>query len=181
MRVIEEDERGERKGARGGRKEDQELQRFVALCEKQLNKVAGKALCKCAAGSRNVCEAPLCGCMSKHFTYPLVAQRFEGTFHVFAKAKTFHFSAERRVAQTLSLYLPKNFTSVEARHASAYRYCSAAQDISALRTLPHFTFLLRQKHFTFRRLICSLFAHFGNAEKFHSLCTLSTLMPDICL
>ena len=54
---------------RGKRKEDQELRRFVALCEKQSNKVAGKALCKCAAGSHNVCEASLCGCMSKHFTF----------------------------------------------------------------------------------------------------------------
>ena len=33
----------------------------------------------------------------------------------------------------------------------------------------HFTFLPRQKHFTFRRLICSLFAYIGNAEKFHVL------------
>ena len=41
----------------------------MALCEKQSNKVAGKALCKCAAGSHNVCEAPLCGSMSKHFTF----------------------------------------------------------------------------------------------------------------
>ena len=32
---------------------------FVELYEKQLNS---------AAGSLNVCEAPLCGCMSKHFT-----------------------------------------------------------------------------------------------------------------
>ena len=47
---------------------------------------------------RNVCEAPLCGSMSKHFTCPLVAQRFEGTFHVFAKAKTFHFCAEDMLA-----------------------------------------------------------------------------------
>ena len=75
----------------------------------------------------NVCEAPLCGCMSKHFTCPLVAQRIKSAFHVFALAKTFHFSAEGRAAQTLSLYLPKNFTSVAARHAFAYRYCSAAQ------------------------------------------------------
>ena len=120
------------KDREGERKEDQELRRFVALCKKQTSKVAGKALCKCAAGSLNVCEAPLCGCMSKHFTCPLVAQRFEGTFHVFAKAKTFHFSAERRVVQTLSLYLPKNFTSVATRHAFAYRYCSAAQDISVI-------------------------------------------------
>ena len=57
---------------------------FVELYEKQLNS---------AAGNLNVCDAPLCGCMSKHFTCPLVALRFEGTFHVFAKAKTFHFSA----------------------------------------------------------------------------------------
>ena len=63
MREVREKER------EGERKEDQELQRFVALCEKQSNKVAGKALCKCAAGSHNVCEAPLCGCMSKHFTF----------------------------------------------------------------------------------------------------------------
>ena len=58
---------------------------------------------------RNVCEAPLCGSMSKHFTRSFVAQRFRA----------------------------------------------------------HFTFLPRQKHFTFRRLICSLFAHICNAEKFH--------------
>ena len=63
MREVREKER------EGERKEDQELQRFVALCEKQSNKVAGKALCKCAAGSLNVCDAPLCGCMSKHFTF----------------------------------------------------------------------------------------------------------------
>ena len=83
---------------RGERKEDQELRRFVALCEKQSNKVAGKALCKCAAGSLDVCEAPLCGSMSKHFTCLLVALRFEGTFHVFAKEKTFHFCAEDMLA-----------------------------------------------------------------------------------
>ena len=118
------------KDREGERKEDQELRRFVALCEKQSNKVASKALCKCAAGSHNVCDAPLCGCMSKHFTCPLVAQRFEGIFHVFVKAKTFHFSAERKAAQTLLLYLPKNFTSVAARHAFAYRYCRAVQDES---------------------------------------------------
>ena len=98
MRVIQEDERGGRKGARGGRKEDKELRRFVALCEKQSNKVAGKALCKCAAGSHNVCEAPLCGSMSKHFTRSFVAQRFKSAFHVFAKAKTFHFCAEDMLA-----------------------------------------------------------------------------------
>ena len=63
MREVREKER------EGERKEDQELRRFVALCEKQSNKVAGKALCKCAAGSRNDCDAPLCGCMSKHFTF----------------------------------------------------------------------------------------------------------------
>ena len=61
---------------------------------------------------RNVCDAPLCGSMSKHFTCPLVALRFEGTF---------------------------------------------------------LTFLPWQKHFTFRRLMCSLFAHICNAEKFHVL------------
>ena len=63
MREVREKER------EGERKEDQELRRFVALCEKQSNKVAGKALCKCAAGSHNICEAPLCGSMSKHFTF----------------------------------------------------------------------------------------------------------------
>ena len=63
MREVREKER------EGERKEEQELRRFVALYEKQSNKVAGKALCKCAAGSHNVCEAPLCGCMSKHFTF----------------------------------------------------------------------------------------------------------------
>ena len=68
------------------------------MCEKQSNKVAGKALCKCAAGSLNVCDAPLCGCMSKHFTRSFVAQRFKSAFHVFAKAKTFHFCAEDMLA-----------------------------------------------------------------------------------
>ena len=87
MREVREKER------EGERKEDQELRRFVALCKKQSNKVAGKALCKCAAGSHNVCEAPPCGSMSKHFTRSFVAQRFKSAFHVFAKAKTFHFSA----------------------------------------------------------------------------------------
>ena len=45
--------------------------------------------------ARHVCDAPLCGRTSKHFTCPLVALRFEGTFHVFANvlAKTFHFCA----------------------------------------------------------------------------------------
>ena len=57
MREVREKER------EGERKEDQELQRFVALCEKQSNKVASEALCKCAAGSLNVCE------VSKHFTF----------------------------------------------------------------------------------------------------------------
>ena len=57
---------------------------FVELYEKQLNS---------AAGSLNVCEAPLCGSMSKHFTRSFVAQRFKSAFHVFALAKTFHFSA----------------------------------------------------------------------------------------
>ena len=42
---------------------------------------------------RNVCDAPLCGCMSKHFTRSFVAQRFKSAFHVFATEKTFHFSA----------------------------------------------------------------------------------------
>ena len=46
-----------------------------------------------AASYHNVCDAPLCGCMSKHFTRSFVAQRFKSAFHVFAKAKTFHFSA----------------------------------------------------------------------------------------
>ena len=41
----------------------------------------------------NVCEAPLCGCMSKHFTRSFVAQRIKSAFHVFALAKTFHFCA----------------------------------------------------------------------------------------
>ena len=108
--------RNERNRERGGRKEDQELRRFVALCEKQSNKVAGKALCKCAAGNLNVCDAPLCGSMSKHFTRSFVAQRIKSAFHVFASAKTFHFSAERKAAQMLSLYLPKNFTSVARAH-----------------------------------------------------------------
>ena len=92
MREVKEKER------EGERKEDQELRRFVALCEKQSNKVAGKALCKCAAGSHNVCDAPLCGCMSKHFTRSFVAQRFKSAFHVFALAKTFHFCAEDMLA-----------------------------------------------------------------------------------
>ena len=47
---------------------------------------------------RNVCEAPLCGCMSKHFTRSFVAQRIKSAFHVFAKAKTFHFCAEDTLA-----------------------------------------------------------------------------------
>ena len=47
---------------------------------------------------RNVCEAPLCGCMSKHFTRSFVAQRFKSAFHVFANAKTFHFCAEDTLA-----------------------------------------------------------------------------------
>ena len=53
------------------------------------------------------------GSMSRHFTCPLVALRFEGTFHVFANvlAKTFHFSAEKEAALAQPLYLPKNFTS----------------------------------------------------------------------
>ena len=62
---------------------------FVELYEKQLNS---------AAGSLNVCEAPLCGCMSKHFTRSFVAQRFKSAFHVFALAKTFHFCAEDTLA-----------------------------------------------------------------------------------
>ena len=72
----------------------------MALCEKQSNKVAGKALCKCAAGSHNVCDAPLCGCMSKHFTRSFVAQRFKSAFHVFTNflVKTFHFCAEDMLA-----------------------------------------------------------------------------------
>ena len=61
------------------------------------------------AASRNVCEAPLCGSMSKHFTCPLVAQRFEGTFHVFAKAKTFHFSAERKGGANVTLLSAEKF------------------------------------------------------------------------
>ena len=65
--------------------------------------------------------------MSKHFTCPLVAQRFEGTFHVFALAKTFHFSAERRAAQTLTLYLPKNFTFCARVHGfEFYLLCPCA-------------------------------------------------------
>ena len=47
---------------------------------------------------RNVCDAPLCGSMSKHFTRSFVAQRFKSAFHVFAKAKTFHFCAEDMLA-----------------------------------------------------------------------------------
>ena len=56
--------------------------------------------------------------MSKHFTRSFVAQRFKSAFHVFANAKTFHFSAERKAEQKLLLYLPKNFTSVAARTVS---------------------------------------------------------------
>ena len=47
---------------------------------------------------RNVCDAPLCGSMSKHFTRSFVAQRFKSAFHVFALAKTFHFCAEDMLA-----------------------------------------------------------------------------------
>ncbi len=63
------------------------------------------------------------GSMSRHFTCPLVALRFEGTFHVFANvlAKTFHFSAEREAALAQPLYLPKNFTSGARAHTFAYR------------------------------------------------------------
>ena len=91
------------------------------------------------AASLNVCEAPLCGCMSEHFTCPLVAQRFEGIFHVFAKAKTFHFSAERKVAQTLSLYLPKNFTFCARVHGfEFYLLCPCAgHQGAASRCLPY--------------------------------------------
>ena len=70
---------------------------------------------------RNVCDAPLCGCMSKHFTRSFVAQRFKSAFHVFALAKTFHFCAEvpwqkhftfaRKICSLIARSYPrKNFT-----------------------------------------------------------------------
>ena len=49
------------------------------------------------------------GSMSGHFTCPLVALRFEGTFHVFAKvlAKTFHFCAAVYVRLSLTYICAK--------------------------------------------------------------------------
>ena len=83
---------------------------FVELYEKQLNS---------AAGSLNVCEAPLCGCMSKHFTRSFVAQRFRAHFTFLPWQK--HFTFARKIYSHLALFYPrKNFTSVAARHAIAY-------------------------------------------------------------
>ena len=70
-------------------------------------------------------------CIVVHFTCPLVALRFEGTFHVFTNflVKTFHFCADNIRSHTARSYPRKNFTSEAARHVVAYRYCRAAQDI----------------------------------------------------
>ena len=70
-------------------------------------------------------------CIVVHFTCPLVALRFEGTFHVFTNflVKTFHFCADNIRSHTARSYPRKNFTSEAARHVVAYRYCRAAQEI----------------------------------------------------
>ena len=70
-----------------------------------------------AAGSRHVCDAPLCGSMSKHFTCSFVAERFKSTFHVFAlRSKNISLLRSSICSLTAHLYLRKNFTSAAAEH-----------------------------------------------------------------
>ena len=68
----------------------------------------------------NVCDAPLCGCMSKHFTCPLVAcgLRAHFTFLPF-KAKTFHFCAAIYVRLPLTYICAKISRSAQG-HTFVY-------------------------------------------------------------
>ena len=60
-------------------------------------------------------------CIVVHFTCPLVALRFEGTFHVFALAKTFHFCAEDMLASCSLLSAQKfHVRSKGARFRTLY-------------------------------------------------------------
>ena len=77
-----------------------------------------------------------------------------------------------RVCVFVELYEKQLNSAAGSRNARRARSCIVVhftRSFVAQRLRAHFTFLPKQKHFTFRRLICSLFAYIGNAEKFHVL------------
>ena len=71
------------------------------------------------------------GWTSGHFTCPLVALRFEGTFHVFDNklAKTFHFCAAVYVRLPLTYICAKISRPEQGRILSLIAHCALAQDI----------------------------------------------------
>ena len=83
-----------------------------------------------AAGSRHVCDAPLCGSMSKHFTCPLVACGLRAHFTFLpCKAKTFHFCAAD-IHSLAAHYICAKISRPEPPNIFvAFHSCLAAQDI----------------------------------------------------
>ena len=126
---------------RGNARKNVVLLRFITLFGVQRH-----------AARRNARRAR--SCIVVHFTCPLVAQRFEGTFHVFALAKTFHFCAEDTLAYCSLLSAQKfHVRSGAARfHLLILPRCAGHQARSA--ACPH--------------SICPA------EKKFHSLCVLNT-------
>ena len=82
------------------------------------------------APSRHARRARSCSVV--HFTCPLVALRFEGTFHVFANvlAKTFHFCAADIYSLTAHYICAKISRPAQGRTLSFIAHCALVQDIS---------------------------------------------------
>ena len=78
---------------------------------------------------RHVCDAPLCGSMSKHFTCPLVACGLRAHFTFCLAGKTFHFCAAVYVRLPLTYICAKISRPAPPNIACAYFGCSAAQVI----------------------------------------------------